>query len=508
MFAGMADRDVWYLTLDQGTTSSRALVFDRAGGVCGLAAHEFEQFFPAAGCVEHDAEGIWATQLRAMEEAWEAAGRPDIAAVGIANQRETVVVWDRATGEPVHRAIVWQDRRTAGELAGFSEEQVLLVRALTGLPVDPYFSAAKIAWILDHVDGARARAEKGELAAGTIDTWLMHKLTGGAVHVTEPSNASRTSLFDIEAGAWSEELCALFRVPRAILPEVRPSAGTFGTVAVGAGAARGWPITGVLGDQQAALFGHGATTPGDSKCTYGTGAFWLTNAGTTRPDPAGGLLATVAWQLPGEPLTYAIEGSVLISGALIQWLRDGLQIIESAAEVEALARSVPDSNGAVIVPAFAGLGTPHWDSEARGLIAGLTRGVTKAHLARAALEAMALQVDDVLRAVTASLDGPNPTSLGVDGGATANDLLMEIQAAVSGVSVERAANAEMTAWGACRAAMCGIGADSPPRMEPGVVFEPDASVADVAVLRAQWHAAVEGCRNWTKRASLRTSSSV
>ncbi|MCA8944017.1 MAG: glycerol kinase [Planctomycetes bacterium] len=481
-----------YLTLDQGTTSSRALVFDAVGRVVALAAHEFEQHFPAPGLVEHDPGEILATQRRAMLEAWEAAGRPAIEAVGITNQRETVVVFDRRTGEPIHRAIVWQDRRTAGWLRQHAA-QAARIRERTGLPLDPYFSASKIAWILDHVSGARAAAERRELGAATIDAWLVHRLTGGRVFATEPSNASRTQLFDLHAFDWSDELCDLFGVPRAMLPEIRASAGDFGVVE-----GQDWPIRGVLGDQQAALFGHAAIESGDSKCTYGTGAFFLINAGSHVPTPPRGLLGTVAWDCGGSP-TFAVEGSVMVAGALVQWLRDGLGIIADAREIEQLARSVPSSDEVVIVPAFAGLGTPHWDADARGLIIGLTRGTTRAHLARASLEAMALQVDEVVRAAAEA--APMPSELRVDGGATENDLLLELQAAISGVPVVRPHHLETTALGACRMAMLGAGvaasaSELPELPRPDRRVSPDELEIDRDALLTRWSVAVERCKGW------------
>jgi glycerol kinase len=479
-----------YLALDQGTTSSRAVVHDGDGRVLGHAQHEFAQHFPQPGQVEHDAEEIFATQWRAAQEAHAAAGAPAIAGVGITNQRETVVVFDRRTGAPVHRAIVWQDRRTAEVLARLRARGVadrVLQRA--GLPLDPYFSAAKIAWILDAVPGARARAARGELVAGTIDAWLVHRLTGGKVFATEPSNASRTSLYDLREGDWNDELLEIFGVPRACLPEIRPSAGDFGMVA-----ASGWPIRGVLGDQQAALFGQGCLRRGEAKCTYGTGAFLLTNCGEEPPPPEHGLLATVAWRI-GARDVFALEGSVLICGALVQWLRDGLGIVARAAEIEPLARSVADAGGVVIVPAFAGLGTPHWDPHARGLIIGLTRGTTRAHLARAALEAMALQVCDVLAAMGAAT-GSAPRALRVDGGAAANGLLLELQASLAGIAVERPENLETTSFGAARMAMVGAeGIDPAALPAPAIAarFAP-AATAGLDVLRRRWAVAIDACR--------------
>ena len=482
-----------YLALDQGTTSSRALLFDGGGGVLGQAQHEFTQHFPGPGQVEHDAVEIFKTQWRAAREAHAAAGSPEVRGVGITNQRETVVVFDRATGQPIHRAIVWQDRRTASTLAGLKEKGCEeRVRELTGLPLDPYFSAAKIAWILDEVPGARARAERGELGACTIDAWLLYKLTGGEVFATEPSNASRTSLYALVAGDWSDELLGLFGVPRACLPEILPSAGEFGRVAETA-----WPITGMVGDQQSALFGQGCTTPGAAKCTYGTGAFVLRNTGSDVPVPRGGVLATVAWRIGGRD-TFALEGSVLVSGALVQWLRDGLGMLRSSAELEELARSVPDSGDVVLVPAFAGLGTPHWDPDARALMIGMTRGTTRAHVARAALEAMACQVREVQLAMREAT-GEGWSELRVDGGAAANDLLLEIQAALSGVRVRRPTQLETTAVGAMRMARAGLGdpwngdqsSDSDAQW-----FEPRADALDRDRLWNRWRAAVERCRGW------------
>ncbi len=482
-----------FLALDQGTTSSRALVFAADGSVRGAGQYEFGQHFPAPGCVEHDAEEILAAQLRAVDTAWRAAGEPAIAAVGITNQRETVVVWERRSGRPVHRALVWQDRRTADVLAALRERGgERLVRQRTGLSLDPYFSAAKIAWILDAVPGARAAAERGELLAGTVDSWLVHRLTGGAVFATEPSNASRTCLFDLEAGDWSDDLCALFGVPRACLPEIRPSAGDFGAIA-----ARGWPIRAVLGDQQSALFGHGCLLPGEQKCTYGTGAFVLRNHGTVVPAPPEGVLATVGWRI-GATTTYALEGSVMVCGAAIQWLRDQLGVLADARSAEAVARSVPDSGGIVFVPAFAGLGTPHWDPTARGLIVGLTRGTSAAHLVRAAIEAMALQVDDVLTAMRGERGPTAP--LHVDGGAAANGLLLELQAALLGAPVVRPALLEATAFGAFRMAMLGAGAcslaDLPALPGEATGYSPRTMAAAVAELRLRWGRAVPRARHW------------
>ncbi|MEO6594021.1 MAG: glycerol kinase GlpK [Planctomycetota bacterium] len=483
-----------FLALDQGTTSSRAIVFDADGSVRGHGQREFSQYFPQPGWVEHDPLEILQSQLEAADSACLAAGSPNIDAVGISNQRETVVVFERATGRPVHRAIVWQDRRTAACLERLRHEgHEARVRAATGLSLDPYFSAAKIAWILDHVDGARAAAERGELLAGTVDTWLLHRLTHGRVFATDASNASRTSLFDLERGDFSDELCRIFAVPRACLPEVRDSAGDFGV-----DAERGWPLRAVLGDQQAALFAHGCLQPGMAKCTYGTGAFVLQNAGHGVPSPDQGVLATVAWRLDGVT-TYAQEGSVLVCGAAIQWLRDQLGLIANAGEVEALARSVQDTGGVVFVPAFAGLGTPWWDATARGLLVGLSRGTTRAHIVRAAIEAMALQVDDVLTAMGRTASDKNP--LHVDGGAAANGLLLEYQAALLGAPVVRPALLEATAFGAFRLSLIGAGvhrdaADLPVLPGEATVVTARGSLVDTNELRRRWRDAVQRTRAW------------
>lgn len=482
-----------FLALDQGTTSSRAIVFDGDGQPRGFGQREFGQHFPAPGHVEHDAEEILASQLAAAATAIAAAGDPPIEAVGITNQRETVVVFDRRTGRPVHRAIVWQDRRTKDRLEAVRRAgHEPFVRERTGLALDPYFSAAKIAWILDHVDGARAAAERGELCAGTIDSWLVHRLTGGAVFATDASNASRTSLFDLHRGDFTEELCRLFGVPRRCLPEVRDSAGDFGTEV-----RHGWPLRAVLGDQQAALFAHGCFGPGEAKCTYGTGAFVLQNAGPGVPTAAPGVLSTVAWRLGGVS-THAREGSVLVCGAAIQWLRDQLGILASAAESEAIARSVPDSGDVVFVPSFTGLGTPWWDPSARGLVVGLTRGTTKAHIVRATIEAMALQVDDVLAVMGRDAE---PATLHVDGGAAANGLLLEIQASLQGAPVVRPALLEATAFGAFRMSLLGSGrcaqlADLPELPGAPLAVQPTLSAAAVQLLRDRWRAAVQRARGW------------
>ncbi len=428
------------LALDQGTTGSTALVVDGGGRVVGRGYHELTQHFPEAGWVEHDPEEIWTITLAAARDAL-AAARVDaggIAAIGITNQRETAVLWDRRSGAPLHRAIVWQDRRTAERCRALD---AALIRERTGLVPDPYFSATKLEWLLARAGAAGA----AHAAFGTVDSWLAFRLTGGRAHVTDPTNASRTMLYDIERGSWDEELLRLFGVPREVLPEVRPSSGHFG-VADRAWLGREIPIAGIAGDQQAALFGQGCVAPGGAKNTYGTGAFLLLNTGARRARSNHGLLTTVACDARGGA-AYALEGSVFIAGAAIQWLRDGLGIIAQAKETEALARSVPDSAGVVFVPALTGLGAPHWEADARGAILGLTRGATKAHLARAALEAMAFATREVLDAMThdAGLTLPD---LRVDGGATANGWLMQFQADVLGVPVRRPDLLESTAFGA------------------------------------------------------------
>jgi glycerol kinase len=488
------------LALDQGTTSSRTIVFDEAGEQRAVGQQEFTQHFPEAGHVEHDAKQIWATQVAtAVEALSRAALRPrDIAAIGITNQRETTVLWDRKTGEPLHRAIVWQDRRTApvcSKLRADGAEE--MVRARTGLVLDPYFSGTKLAWLLDNVKGARARAERGELAFGTIDSWLVYNLTEGRLHITDPSNASRTLLFNIGTLAWDDELLRLLRVPRGVLPEVRASSEVYGEASV-AGLA-GIPIAGIAGDQQAALFGQLCTEAGLTKNTYGTGCFMLQNTGTSVPVSRHKLLATVAWRR-GSRTEYALEGSVFIGGAVVQWLRDGLGIIRSSAEVEPLAASVPDTGGVFLVPAFAGLGAPHWDAYARGAIVGLTRGTTAAHIARAALESIAYQVADLAQAMQADAGVPL-SELRVDGGAARNDLLLQFQADLMGVAVSRPKVTETTALGAAYLAGLAAGVWKDPteiahQRKIDRVFEPRMPRDTAASLRSRWAKALERSRGW------------
>jgi len=494
------------LALDQGTTSSRSLLFAEDGTLLGLEREAVEPVFPEPGFVEQDPEAIVAGQFRSATRVLQATGidRKDVAAVGITNQRETVVLFERATGRPLAPAIVWQDRRTADRCAELRAGGLeALVRERTGLVIDPYFSATKIAWLLDAIPGARARAERGELGCGTIDAWLLFRLTGGAVFATDVSNASRTMLMDLRAGAWDDELCAILGVPRTVLPEIRPSAGHFGEVAsgiAGAEALAGLPVTGIAGDQQAALAGQGCVRAGLAKCTYGTGCFLLEHVGDAPRASGHRLLSTSAWQVAGGPAQYALEGSVFVGGAVVQWLRDGLGVIDSAREVEALAASVPDAGGTYLVPAFAGLGAPHWDAEARGAWLGLTRGTTAGHLARAALEGIALSVADLADAMGEDA-GHRVDELRVDGGATANDLLMGIQADVLGVPVVRPGMLESTALGAARLAAAGLDhAAALPELGPGggeARFEPrddPATRAAVRRLREGWRDAIDRVR--------------
>jgi glycerol kinase len=490
----------YVLALDQGTTSSRAIVFDDQAHAVGTAQAEFPQLYPRPGWVEHDPEEIWRTQLECARSALERAAvkAADLAAIGITNQRETVVVWERATGKPIHNAIVWQDRRTSEQCKRLKESgHEALVRARTGLVIDPYFSGTKIAWLLDHVPGARARAAAGDLAFGTVDTWLMWKLSGGALHVTDVSNASRTMLFDIERGEWDTDLLELLRVPRALLPEVKPSSGAFGkTVAELLGAQV--PISGVAGDQQAALFGQACHAPGMAKNTYGTGCFMLLHCGAERIASTHGLVTTRAAEVDSPE--FALEGSVFIAGAVVQWLRDGLRIIEAAADVEALAASVPDAGGVLFVPAFVGLGAPHWDPHARGTIVGLTRGTTAAHIARAALESIAFQSAEVLRAMEQDA-GIQLAELRVDGGAAANDLLMQFQADLLGVPVARPRVLETTALGAAYLAGIATGVwhdrrEIASQWQVERRFTPVMSRDESAARRAHWRRAVERAAGW------------
>jgi glycerol kinase len=485
------------LAIDQGTTGTTVLVLDAARTVRARGYREFAQIYPRPGEVEHDPEAIWASVTGALGDAIKGTDARRIAAIGITNQRETTLVWDRADGRPVGNAIVWQDRRTApmcAELKAAGHEDA--VRARTGLVLDPYFSATKIRWMLDNVPGLRARAEAGQLAFGTVDSFLIWRLSGGKTHATDVTNASRTLLYDIRARRFDPELCALFGVPASMLPEVCPSAGRLAETRGVPGLPDFIPITGVAGDQQAALFGQDCTEPGDAKCTFGTGAFLLMNIGTEPKISTRGMLTTVAWTLDTEAsrsTAYALEGSAFIAGALVQWLRDGLGLIAKAADIEPLARSVPDSGGVTIVPALTGLGAPHWRADARGLITGLTRGTTKAHIARAALEAIALQNVDLMTAMQADAE-LSINHLRVDGGAAANDLLMQIEADLLEVQIFRPEMVESTALGAAKLAALGIGL---PPVEKGSetarmrMFTPTMPAGKRREMLARWAAAVE-----------------
>lgn len=445
------------MAIDQGTTGTTVLILDPALRVLGKVNREFPQIYPQPGWVEHDPEAIWASTTACIQQALVAAGvsGSDIAAIGITNQRETTVIWDRSDGAPIHNAIVWQCRRTAPDCEALKAKGLVdTFRKRTGLVLDAYFSGTKIAWILNEVDGARARAEAGELAFGTIDTFLLWRLTGGTAHATEVSNASRTLLMNLSTDDWDPELCDLLRVPRSMLPEILPNAGVFGTTRGIEGVPDGIPITGIAGDQQAALFGQACFDVGEAKCTFGTGAFLLMNIGTTPLLSDHQLLTTAAWKL-GDETTFAFEGSAFIAGAAVQWLRDGLGFFSSSAEVEALAESVTDAGGVVFVPALTGLGAPHWNPDARGVLWGLTRGTTKAHVARAALEGIAFQNYDILEAMENDLSAPLK-ALKVDGGASANNLLMQFQADLLDVPLIRPKIIETTALGA--ALLAGIGA--------------------------------------------------
>jgi glycerol kinase len=492
------------LAIDQGTTGTTVLVVDQRLSVRARGYREFAQIYPHPGEVEHDPEAIWASVLGALSDALAGQDPERIAAIGITNQRETTLLWERDGGRPVANAIVWQDRRTAaacGELKAAGHED--FVRKRTGLVLDPYFSATKIKWLLDDVTDLRDRAEAGAIAFGTVDTFLIWRLTGGQVHATDVTNASRTLLFDLETLRFSDDLCEIFDVPAQLLPDVRASSGRFGETRGVPGLPDGIPISGVAGDQQAALFGQDCVDTGDAKCTFGTGAFLLMNVGARPVLSQRGLLATVAWALaedtvagntvgPTARTAYALEGSAFVAGALVQWLRDGLGIISKASEVEALARSVPDSGGVTIVPALAGLGAPHWRPDARGLIGGITRGTTKAHLARAALEAIALQNVDLLRAMQGDA-GHAITSLRVDGGAAANDLLMQIQADLLGVQIFRPEMVESTALGAAKLAARGVGLPRTDRSGETArvrIFNPSLAPAAREDMVARWHTAV------------------
>ncbi|WP_338925777.1 glycerol kinase GlpK [Mycetohabitans endofungorum] len=500
----MTDR--YILALDQGTTSSRAIVFDHSGRVVSVSQKEFRQIYPHPGWVEHDPREMWSTQAGVAAEAVVQSGvsTASIAAIGITNQRETTIVWDRDTGEPVHNAIVWQDRRTAGlcnELKARGLETT--VREKTGLPIDAYFSATKIRWILDHVDGARAKAAQGKLAFGTVDSWLIWNLSGRRLHVTDATNASRTMLFNIHTLQWDDALLALFDIPRSMLPEVRQSSQVYADTQTSLFNAT-IPLAGVAGDQHAALFGQMCTGAGMVKNTYGTGCFLVMNTGEQPIESRNNLVTTIAWQIDNQ-VTYALEGSIFIAGALVQWLRDELGIIRHARDIEALARSVEHTDGVTIVPAFAGLGAPHWNANARGAVFGITRGTQAGHLARAALEAIAYQSIDVVRAMEADA-GLRIGELRVDGGAVENDLLMQIQADLLGVDVVRPQIQETTALGAAYLAGLAVGywndiAELRQQWHMDRRFVRHARAEDVERGLAAWHRAIRAAKAWADAAS-------
>ncbi|MDE2175860.1 MAG: glycerol kinase GlpK [Betaproteobacteria bacterium] len=491
--------------LDQGTSSSRTLIVDAQGRVLASAQREFTQHYPQPGWVEHDPLDIWATQSATLTEALARAGAKlsDLAAIGITNQRETVVLWERATGRPLANAIVWQDRRTAGICAQLAADgHAPPLQARTGLLPDAYFSATKLAWLLDHIPGARARADRGELAAGTIDSWLVWNLSGGATHLTDVSNASRTLLCNLHTGDWDDELLALLRVPRAVLPAIVPNCGALAMARLGG---LDIPITGMAGDQQAALLGQACLQPGLAKNTYGTGCFALQHTGTQAVRSQQRLLTTIAWKLGADqPLHYALEGGVFVAGAAVQWLRDGLGLVHSAQEAQQLADSVPDSGGVLLVPAFTGLGAPHWDAQARGLLIGITRGTTAAQVARATIDSLAYQSAELFAAMQADVaaqGGPPLTELRVDGGAAVNDTLMQFQADLLGVPVVRPVQAESTALGA--AYLAGLGAGLWPNAaalsalwQEQRRFTPQMSTDEREARMARWRRAVERARDW------------
>lgn len=494
----------YILALDQGTTSSRAILFDHAGAIQSVAQKEFTQHFPQPGWVEHDPREIWATQLAVAKEVMAKAdiSPAQIAAIGITNQRETTVVWHRETGEPVHNAIVWQDRRTAAFCNALKEQgHAETIRQKTGLVVDAYFSATKLKWILDNVSGARQLADDGLLAFGTIDAWLVWNLTGGKLHITDISNASRTMLFNIHTCDWDDEILTILFIPKSLLPEVRSSSEIYCIVSAEI-FGHEIPIAGMAGDQQAALFGQLCTQPGMLKNTYGTGCFMMLNTGENPVQSKNNLLTTIAWKIDHK-VQYALEGSVFIAGAVVQWLRDGLGIIKTSAEIEKLARSVDNNGGVYFVPAFAGLGAPHWDQFARGTIAGLTRGATAGHIARAALESIAYQTMDVLQAMQSDAQ-IEISELRVDGGATANNLLMQFQADILGVPVVRPKILETTALGAAYLAGLAVGFwknvdELSEHWQLDKSFSPLMDGNRAAMLTKDWHKALERAMGWEDR---------
>lgn len=490
----------YILSLDQGTTSSRAIIFDKEGRIVALAQKEFKQYYPQSGWVEHDAQEIWSSQLSVATEAVAKAGlkASSIAAIGITNQRETTIIWDKSTGRPIHPAIVWQDRRTAKYCDELKEQgHGDTIRQKTGLLIDAYFSASKINWLLQNVEGAREKAEKGQLAFGTVDSWLVWNLTGGEKHLTDVTNASRTMLYNIHTLEWDNELLELFEVPKSMLPEVRSSSEVYGETAANILAAR-IPIAGIAGDQQAALFGQLCTKPGMVKNTYGTGCFMLMNIGDKPVLSKNNLVTTIAWKL-GNNVSYALEGSIFIGGAIVQWLRDGLGIIRQSSDVEELALKVKDTDGVYLVPAFAGLGAPHWDPYARGTIVGLTRGSNAAHIARAALEGIAFQTVDILQAMEADAN-TEIKELRVDGGATANNLLLQFQSDILQANVVRPKITETTAIGAAYLAGLAVGLwehtdDIQNQWQIDKTFEPNQSYDAESALK-NWHRAVETAKHF------------
>ena len=493
----------YILSLDQGTSSSRAIVFDRKGQICSMAQREFTQYFPKPGWVEHNPHEIWSSQASVIAEAIASIdiNGLNIAGIGITNQRETTIVWDSETEEPVYNAIVWQDRRTSEYCDRLKAEgQTEFIRERTGLIVDAYFSATKIKWILDNVPGARERAEKGKLMFGTVDTWLIWRLTRGEVHVTDPSNASRTMLFNIRTLQWDEELLKLFDIPASMMPEVRSSSEVYGATKTTIFAHK-VPIAGIAGDQQAALFGQMCVEPGSVKNTYGTGCFLLMNTGEKPVSSTHGLVTTIAWGI-GDKITYALEGSIFVGGAAIQWLRDEMKLIESSADTEYMAQKVNDTNGCYVLPAFTGLGAPYRDQYARGTLLGLTRGVNKYHVIRATLESITYQVDDVLKAMEAD-SGMKLSALRVDGGASANNFLMQCQADISQAPVERPCCIETTAMGAAYLAGLAVGywPDQETVKQNGAIdrtFEPELSKEERDEKMNGWHKAVRYAEGWAK----------
>jgi glycerol kinase len=487
----------YILALDQGTTSSRAILFDHNGDIITIAQKEFTQIYPQPAWVEHDAEEIWSSQFSVMAEviAKQNIAASQIAAIGITNQRETTIVWDKKTGKPVYNAIVWQDRRTAAFCDELKARNLAeMIRQKTGLIIDAYFSATKLKWILDNVPGAREKANKGELAFGTVDSWLVWKLSGGKLHITDVSNASRTMLLNIHTGSWDNELLQLFDIPPAVLPEVKPSSEIYGATEHG-----NIPVAGMAGDQQAALFGQMCTVPGMVKNTYGTGCFMLMNTGEKAVTSSNNLLTTIAWKI-NDKTTYALEGSIFIAGAVVQWLRDGLQMIRSAAEVETLAAQVEDTGGVYLVPAFAGLGAPHWNQYARGSMFGITRGTTKEHIARAALESICYQTTDVLKAMESDA-GISIKELRVDGGATINNLLMQFQSNILQVDVVRPKVYETTALGAAYLAGLAVGywanvEEVQKQWQADKTFKPVLQPGKTAELMHGWQRAVKASIAW------------